>query len=376
VGVSGSAPLRYQWQRAGVNIPFATNSSLILPNVQLEDADSYRVAAFNAAGSVTSSNATLTVLLGGYVISQPTNVTLRGSTNLANYGFTTNNARFSVAATGTGPLSFQWRFNGANIPGATGVSLVVSNVTLVNDGLYDVTIADSRGFFRSVPARLTVLVNPAIVIPPVNVRVVAGATFTVGLAVTGNPLPFGFDWRQLSTPRASNTVFGSTDFMAFAAPTNLVTNQVWRVIARNEANPSANGVSVTFLVSTLADSDGDGLADDWESLYGLNPGSASDRNVDTDGDGVTNWEEHQAGTDPTNSGSFLAIDVAVGSDVNVSFNAAPGRTYGVEYADEFGLPGWQRLADVFARTNARLETVIDPVFTTNRYYRVVTPRRP
>lgn len=376
VGASGSAPLRYQWQRAGVNIPDATNSSLMLPDVQLEDADVYRVVVFNGAGSVTSSNAVLSVLLGGYVTSQPTNVMLRGSTNLANYGFTTNHARFFVAAIGTGPLSYQWRRNGANIPGATAASLTVSNVAVVHEGFYDVTITDSRGAFRSVAARLAVLVNPVIVVPPVSLRVVAGATFTAGAAVTGNPLPLGFDWRQGSALRASNTVFGFSDFGVFNAPTNLVTNQLWRLIVRNEANPTASGVSVTFLVSTVADGDGDGLADEWELLHGLNPGSAADRDLDPDGDGLSNWEEHQAGTDPASAASGLRLGIGVGADVGLSFDAMPGRTYSVERAEDFNSPDWLRVADVFARTNARLETVIDPDFTTNRYYRVVTPRRP
>ena len=49
----------------------------------------------------------------------------------------------------------------------------------------------------------------------------------------------------------------------------------------------------------VLDADGDGLPDEWERKFGLNPADASDANADTDGDGFTNAEEFAAGTDPT-----------------------------------------------------------------------------
>lgn len=51
---------------------------------------------------------------------------------------------------------------------------------------------------------------------------------------------------------------------------------------------------------TVLDADGDGLPDDWERKYGLNPNDPADANADTDGDGFTNAEEFAAKTDPTN----------------------------------------------------------------------------
>ena len=46
------------------------------------------------------------------------------------------------------------------------------------------------------------------------------------------------------------------------------------------------------------DSDGDGMTDDWEIYYGLNPNDPSDASLDLDGDGLTNLEEFLEGTDP------------------------------------------------------------------------------
>lgn len=47
------------------------------------------------------------------------------------------------------------------------------------------------------------------------------------------------------------------------------------------------------------DSDSDGMADAWETLYGLNPNDAADANLDGDGDGYSNLQEFQNLTDPT-----------------------------------------------------------------------------
>lgn len=53
------------------------------------------------------------------------------------------------------------------------------------------------------------------------------------------------------------------------------------------------------VVKVEVDTDHDGLPNDWEKKYGLNPADPSDAAKDADGDGFTNLEEYQAGTDPT-----------------------------------------------------------------------------
>ncbi len=97
--------------------------------------------------------------------------------------------------------------------------------------------------------------------------------------------------------------------------------------------------SVSFTL--ILDSDADGMPDDWEIKYGLNPFDPSDANQDLDGDGLTNLQEYQLGTDPTDyyngvlpqltivsgngqqgsAGSFLPLPVTV--LVTTSTNAAP-----------------------------------------------------
>ena len=69
------------------------------------------------------------------ITAQPVNMNLSaGST-----------ATFTVAATGSGVLSYQWRFNGVNIAGATSSSLVLPSVSAANEGVYTVLIRDGSG---------------------------------------------------------------------------------------------------------------------------------------------------------------------------------------------------------------------------------------
>jgi len=54
-----------------------------------------------------------------------------------------SSATFTVTAAGTPPLSYQWRLNGTNIAGATGISLALSNVLSAQAGSYAVWVTNA-----------------------------------------------------------------------------------------------------------------------------------------------------------------------------------------------------------------------------------------
>ena len=75
-----------------------------------------------------------------------------------------SNVTFSVSATGRPPLTYQWRREGTNLPGATSSSLLLDNVTLNQGGIYTVVVTDAAGDLPSAPARL--LVTTSLFQPP------------------------------------------------------------------------------------------------------------------------------------------------------------------------------------------------------------------
>jgi len=65
-----------------------------------------------------------------------------------------SNATFTVVATGTPPLSYQWHFNSVNIPGSTNATLALVNIATNDYGVYDVAVSNAAGSTNSEQAEL------------------------------------------------------------------------------------------------------------------------------------------------------------------------------------------------------------------------------
>jgi len=223
------------------------------------------------------------------------------------------------------------------------------------------------------------------VVAPTSVTIVEGSEFGLSTVISGNPAPFAYSWRRGSTVINTNSGNYRSNFVVLNARTagfvltnNIpASNFVGRLVIYNPAFTTP-GVLAQFNVTVLADSDVDGIPDVWESSYGFNPTNSLDRNIDSDLDGASNHDEFVAGTDPTNALSFLSLDLSatVGSGATLQFGAISNRTYSVLYSDTLLPNAWSKLADVFAHTNNRVASFFDPTWTTNRFYRAVTPARP
>jgi len=177
VAAAGTAPLSYQWNKNGAMISGATLSSYTTPATTSSDnAAQFTLVVSNTAGSVTSNAATLTVNaapVAPSITTQPASQTVTPG----------QSASFSVAATGTAPLSYQWRKNGTAISGATSSSYTTPATTSADNGAqFTVVATNTAGSVTSNAATLTV--NPA---PAPGIQV-SPASINFGNTVVGSSL--------------------------------------------------------------------------------------------------------------------------------------------------------------------------------------------
>src|ERR1017187_162842 len=179
----GAAPLGYQWNLNGAPLSSATNSALALTNVDPTDVGSDAVAVTKAWGSVTSAVATLTVLVPPGITTQPQSQAV----------VVDQNAMFSVTASGTAPFSYQWRFNGTALSGATSSALTLSNVQSNQAGGYTVVVTNAAGSVTSAVATLTVYVPAGIATQPSSQTTTQGLNVAFSV-VPGGTAPFSYQW--------------------------------------------------------------------------------------------------------------------------------------------------------------------------------------
>ncbi len=162
ITAAGTGPLHYQWRLNGVDLPDQENTSLNLPNIQPAGAGNYTVVITNNAGAITSAVAVLTVIIPPSITSDPTGLTVLENAS----------ATFTVSATGTEPLSYQWQKDGLNLPGANAASFIIPAAQASDEGGYSVIVTNLGGAAFSAVAQLQVSVAPFLTAP---LRRVAGA---------------------------------------------------------------------------------------------------------------------------------------------------------------------------------------------------------
>jgi hypothetical protein len=202
VAAAGSVPLSYQWQRNSAAISGATTASYTTPTATVDnDGDSYAVMISNAAGSVASSTVRLSVAATAPAItSQPLDVSITAG----------QSATFSVVATGTAPVAYQWQKNGTAIAGASATSYTTPAETTGDNGVtFTVVVSNSAGTVTSSPAKLNVAaaggpVAPSITVQPANQNVRVGQTATFTVAATGTS-PLSYQWRRNGSAIAGAT---------------------------------------------------------------------------------------------------------------------------------------------------------------------------
>lgn len=184
VTAAGAPPLAYQWQRdracAGFFSDLAnrTNAALVLTNVGTSDQACYRVVITNIQGAATSTWAMLTMLVSPKII--PTTALQHQAV------FAGQPASFTVTASGTEPLSYQWRLDGRDLAGQTNRTLSLSAAQPADEGDYTVMVTNVSGAALSYSSRLWVA-------PPADLWIKANLTNNLGRLPYFCFLPTNYD---------------------------------------------------------------------------------------------------------------------------------------------------------------------------------------
>ncbi len=118
--------------------------------------------------------------------------------------FAGSNVVFSVKASGSTDMAYQWRLNGTNLAGATSATLILTNVTPTQAGAYTVRVSNSFNAMTSDPATLTVAAPPVLLSHPTNQVVLGGVTVHFGVSATGG-VPMACQWFKGTTALTGET---------------------------------------------------------------------------------------------------------------------------------------------------------------------------
>jgi Flp pilus assembly secretin CpaC len=156
---------------------------------------------------------------------------------------------FSVAATGTPPLTYQWMEGGNIIASATSSTYTTPATTLADSGLvFSVLVSNTTGTAVSQPAILTVTSiagAPAIATQPENQTVSLGDTATFGVTVTGTK-PLAYQWLKNGIPIPGATLSN------FTTPQTVLSNNgaTFSVVVTNAVG-TVTSKPATLTVSTV-----------------------------------------------------------------------------------------------------------------------------
>ncbi|MGC1089477.1 MAG: immunoglobulin domain-containing protein, partial [Candidatus Acidiferrum sp.] len=250
VAATGTAPLTYQWKKDGASIAGATASGYTTPGTTTADNGStFEVVVSNSAGSTPSTTVTLTVNAAAVA---PT-ITTEPISQTVTAGQT---ATFSVAATGTAPLTYQWKKNGSNIAGAMASSYTTPATTSADNGsTFQVVVTNSAGSTPSTTVTLTVnaaAVAPTITTQPTNQTVTAGQTATFSVSATGTA-PLTYQWKE----NGANIPGATSSSYTTAATTSADNGSTFQVVV---SNATGNTPSTTVTLTVNASGGGSAVA--------------------------------------------------------------------------------------------------------------------
>ena len=248
--VSGSPTPTLQWFKGSTAISGATSTILTISGATSADAATYTLVATNSQGSATSNAVTLTVTGG---VTAPT-ITTQPSASAVSVGSAVS---FTVVASGTSPLTYDWKKDGTSISGATNATYTIASAATSDAGSYTVMVSNSAGSVTSTAASLTVTATsttaPRLSNLSVRTALTANQIVIVGFTMSG-----GSKRVLLRAVGPTLAAFGVPDVMAnpmldlYAGATKVDSNDNWGGSAALSASFQSVG-AFSYAASTSLD---------------------------------------------------------------------------------------------------------------------------
>jgi hypothetical protein len=181
VTATGTGPINYQWRKNGLAI--ATGSTLTIADVSNSDEGEYTVIVSNVVGSVVSSKAVLSV-------NDPIVITAQPVSTFVHEG---GSVSFSVAVSGTEPLSYLWHHDNQPMASVTTPTLTISEAKEADAGSYHCVVTNVVGSVTSNAATLEVRLKPRITRQPESKEVRSKAAVTFSAEASGHA-PLSYQW--------------------------------------------------------------------------------------------------------------------------------------------------------------------------------------
>jgi alpha-tubulin suppressor-like RCC1 family protein len=293
----GQGPISYQWQWNGTNIPGATNSLLALSGLVTNQAGTYSVTASNLLGTAASEPCLLAVV--------PLQIKTHPQSQNAYVG---QQVTLRAEASGLGPLTYQWKFNGTDLPGATDSSLVFTSATAAQSGWYCLAVTNAYAWAVSSNAYLNVV--PILITgQPENRTSFPGGTMQISVTAQA-ALPITYQWHFAGIPLA-----GATNSMLVLS--NLLRSQAGSYdVSLSTASDSTNSAPANLAIIQVAAWGDDGaggtnMPPNLSNVVAVAAGEVHYLALRTDGS-VVGWGSLVPATVPTEATNVTMIRAGVG----------------------------------------------------------------
>lgn len=299
---------------------------------------------------------------------------------------------FAVEVVGSGPLSYQWFYEGFPIEFGTNRTLRLNDVALDQSGNYSVSIVNNEGSTNSASAFLDVILPPIVITPPESTSAPCGGEALFGFEYDGTP-PLTFQWYFGNTP-----ILDQTNDLLVVTNVNYSVAGLYRVVLNGPGGSATSAVATLTVDDTTAPTIVGGTN---MVVYTSSNSFPATFVVTATDDCATNatlvcvpasGSQFPLGTntvvctayDPnfnTNTHTFTVTVVAVtrptaaninrtGDTVTFGFQTQNGVVYRVQYTDSFTPAVWTNLTTITGDGN--VATITDTNATgPMRFYRII-----